>query len=313
MGGAMAKVFVTRRLPGEALARLGEEHEVELWEGLLPPPPQSLHAGARDAEGLLCMLTDRVDAALLDRAPSLRVIANYAVGTDNIDLGECARRGIAVGNTPGVLTEATADLTFALILAAGRRLTAGIDAVRAGEWRTWEPAGWLGAEVHGSTLGIVGPGAIGSAVAQRAEGFGMRILASGRPGKPGLEPLERLLAEADFLSLHAPLTEGTRGLIGEAELEAMKPTATLVNTARGELVDTGALTLALLEGKIAAAGLDVTDPEPLPADHPLLAAPNVIVLPHIGSASRVARSAMANLAVDNLLAGLAGRPLPAAV
>jgi glyoxylate reductase len=313
MGGAMAKVFVTRRLPGEALARLGEEHEVELWEGLLPPPPQSLHAGARDAEGLLCMLTDRVDAALLDRAPSLRVIANYAVGTDNIDLGECARRGIAVGNTPGVLTEATADLTFALILAAGRRLTAGIDAVRAGEWRTWEPAGWLGAEVHGSTLGIVGPGAIGSAVARRAEGFGMRILASGRPGKPGLEPLERLLAEADFLSLHAPLTEGTRGLIGEAELEAMKPTATLVNTARGELVDTGALTLALLEGKIAAAGLDVTDPEPLPADHPLLAAPNVIVLPHIGSASRVARSAMANLAVDNLLAGLAGRPLPAAV
>jgi glyoxylate reductase len=313
MGGAMAKVFVTRRLPGEALARLGEEHEVELWEGLLPPPPQSLHAGARDAEGLLCMLTDRVDAALLDRAPSLRVIANYAVGTDNIDLGECARRGIAVGNTPGVLTEATADLTFALILAAGRRLTAGIDAVRAGEWRTWEPAGWLGAEVHGSTLGIVGPGAIGSAVARRAEGFGMRILASGRPGKPGLEPLERLLAEADFLSLHAPLTEGTRGLIGEAELEAMKPTATLVNTARGELVDTGALTLALLEGKIAAAGLDVTDPEPLPADHPLLAAPNAIVLPHIGSASRVARSAMANLAVDNLLAGLAGRPLPAAV
>jgi glyoxylate reductase len=313
MGGAMAKVFVTRRLPGEALARLGEEHEVELWEGLLPPPPQSLHAGARDAEGLLCMLTDRVDAALLDRAPSLRVIANYAVGTDNIDLGECARRGIAVGNTPGVLTEATADLTFALILAAGRRLTAGIDAVRAGEWRTWEPAGWLGAEVHGSTLGIVGPGAIGSAVARRAEGFGMRILASGRPGKPGLEPLERLLAEADFLSLHAPLTEGTRGLIGEAELEAMKPTATLVNTARGELVDTGALTLALLEGKIAAAGLDVTDPEPLPADHPLLAAPNVIVLPHIGSASRVARSAMANLTVDNLLAGLAGRPLPAAV
>jgi glyoxylate reductase len=313
MGGAMAKVFVTRRLPGEALTRLGSEHEIELWEGVLPPPPQSLRAGVRDAEGLLSLLTDRVDSDLLDRAPRLRVIANYAVGTDNIDLAECASRGIAVGNTPGVLTEATADLTFALILAAGRRLAAGIDAVRAGEWRTWEPAGWLGAEVHGSTLGVVGPGAIGSAVARRAEGFGMHVLAAGRPGKPGLEPLERVLEEADFLSLHAPLTEETRGLIGAAELEAMKPTATLVNTARGELVDTDALTLALLEAKIAAAGLDVTDPEPLPADHPLLAAPNVIVLPHIGSASRAARSAMADLAVDNLLTGLAGRPLPAPV
>ena len=233
-----------------------------------------------------------------------------AVGTDNVDLEEAERRGVAVGNTPGVLTETTADLAFALILAAARRVVEAADAVRAGEWRTWEPAGWLGRDVHGATLGIVGAGEIGSAVARRAEGFAMRVLLNGRESRPGRVPLEELLAESDFVSLHAPLTEETRHLIGEEALRAMRPTAILVNTGRGELVDQVALRRALEEGWIAGAGLDVTTPEPLPADDPLLGAPNLTVLPHVGSASHATREAMASIAVDNLLAALAGEPMP---
>jgi glyoxylate reductase len=306
----VARCFVTRDLPGNALDRLAAEHEVDVWPGELPPSREELFAGAADAEGLLCLLTDRIDAELLDACPRIRAIANLAVGTDNIDLAEAARREIPVGNTPGVLTETTADLAFALLLASSRRVVESAGAVRAGEWRTWEPAGWLGYDAHGATLGIVGPGKIGTAVARRAAGFGMRVLLSGREPGPDRVPLERLLAEADFVSLHAPLTEGTRHLIGEPELRAMKETAVLVNTGRGELVDPEALRRALEEGWIAAAGLDVTEPEPLPADHPLLGAPNLTVLPHIGSASHVTRGAMADLAVDNLLAGLAGDPMP---
>jgi glyoxylate reductase len=304
----MARVFVTRLLPGDAVDRLRPAgHEVEAWEGPLPPPRERLLAGTARAEGLLCLLTDRVDAELLDASPRLRAVANMAVGTDNIDLNECARRGIVVGNTPGVLTEATADLTFALILAAARRLAEAADAVRAGEWRTWQPAGWLGVDVHGATLGIIGLGKIGRAVLRRSEGFGMRVIHHGR--RSGLS-LDTVLAESDFVSIHCPLTEQTRGLIGERELDLMKPTAILVNTARGEIVDTGALTRALDQGRLGGAGLDVTDPEPLPADDPLLRAPNVTVLPHVGSASRATRESMADLAVDNLLAALAGRPMP---
>lgn len=306
----MAHVFVTRKLPGDALERLRATHEVDLWEGELPPPREQLAAHAADAEGLLSLLTDRVDADLLDHCPKLRAVANLAVGTDNIDLAECARRGIAVGNTPGVLTEATADLTFALILATARRIVEAADAVRAGEWHTWEPRGWLGADVGGATLGIVGAGKIGRAVARRAEGFSMRVLLSGRSTGDGLEPLEHLLEQADFLSLHCPLSEQTRHLIGARELEAMKPGAILINTARGEIVDPEALRVALGRGEIAGAGLDVTEPEPLPPDHPLLGAPNLTVLPHIGSASRSTRTAMADLAVDNLLAFFAGEPMP---
>lgn len=309
----MARVFVTRELPGDALDRLRAQHEVDVWEGELPPNPEQLAERAASADGLLALLTERIDAGLLDRLPNLRAVANFAVGTDNIDLAECGRRGIAVGNTPGVLTEATADLTFALILATARRLIEAADAVRAGDWRTWEPRGFLGADVAGATLGIVGPGKIGRAVARRAEGFSMRVLFAGRRGGDGLEPLERLLAEADFLSLHCPLNEETRHLIGDRELEAMKPSAILINTARGEIVDPRALREALEGGAIAAAGLDVTEPEPLPADDPLLGAPNLTVLPHIGSASRAARAAMADLAVDNLLAHFAGEPMPNAV
>ena len=206
-----------------------------------------------------------------------------AVGTDNIDLAECGRRGIAVGNTPGVLTEATADLTFGLILAAARRLLEAADAVRAGEWRTWEPGGWLGVDVHGATLGIIGLGKIGRAVLRRSEGFGMRVIHHNR--RSGLS-LDTVLSESDFVSLHCPLNEHTRGLIGARELGLMKPTAILVNTARGEIVDSVALARALSDGRLGGAALDVTDPEPLPSNDPLLRAPNLTVVPHIGSASQ---------------------------
>jgi len=307
---SMANCFVTRELPGSALERLAAEHGVDAWDGDLPPPREDLLERARDAEGLLCLLTDQIDAELFDHCPDLRAVANLAVGTDNIDLEEAARRGIAVGNTPGVLTETTADLAFALILACSRGLLQAAAAVRAGEWRTWEPAGWLGHDVHGATLGIVGAGQIGKAVARRAQGFGMRVLLNGSAPAPDRVSLEELLTESDIVSLHAPLSAETRHLIDADAMRSMKPTAVLVNTGRGELVDPKALRRALEEGWIAAAGLDVTEPEPLPRDDPLLSAPNLTVLPHIGSASHAAREAMAGLAVDNLLAALAGRPMP---
>ncbi len=304
---------MTRALPGEAVGRLSEAHEVDLWEEDRPVPREELLRRAAAAEGLLCTLTDRIDAELLAACPELRAIANYAVGVDNIDLDAARARGVPVGNTPGVLTETTADLAFALILACARGLPAAEADVRAGRWTTWSPEGWLGRDVHGATLGIVGAGAIGSAVARRAEGFGMEVLLNGRAPGPGRVGLEELLERSDFVSLHAPLSEETRGLIGEDELRAMKRTAILVNTARGPLVDPRALRRALARRSIAAAGLDVTDPEPIPADDPLLLAPNLIVLPHIGSATHATREAMASLAVDNLLAGLAGEPMPHSV
>lgn len=304
----MARVLITRRLPGTALQRLAEAgHELELWEGELPPPREELLRLIADAEGLLCLLTDAVDEELLDAAPRLRAVANLAVGVDNIDLAACARRGIPVGNTPDVLTEATADLAFALLLAAARRLPEAAEAVRAGEWRTWEPAGWLGVDVHGATLGVIGLGKIGRAVVRRSEGFEMRTIHHNRTS--GLS-LDTVLTDADFVSIHCPLTDETRGLIGERELGLMRPDAILINTARGEIVDSKALGRALHEGWIGGAALDVTDPEPLPADHELLDAPNLLVLPHVGSASHSAREAMAELAVENLLAALAGREMP---
>jgi glyoxylate reductase len=280
---------------------------VEVWPGRLPPAPADLHAACRDADGLLCLLTDRVDAELLEAAPRLRAVSVMAVGVDNVDLAGCTARGIQVGHTPGVLTETTADLAFALLLAAARRVVEGAAAVRDGDWVTWEPAAFLGEEAHEATLGIVGMGRIGSAVARRAEGFGMDVIHTGRSG--GL-PLDELLERADFVSLHVPLGDETRGLIGEPELRRMKPTAVLVNTARGEIVETDALVRALREGWIAAAGLDVTDPEPLPADHPLLETGRAVVTPHIGSASRRTRELMAGMAGDNLLAALRGERMP---
>jgi glyoxylate reductase len=303
----MARVFVTRRLPGDALDRLAAQHDVDVWPGELPPSPDELRARAADAEGLLTLLTDTVDAALVAACPQLRAIANYAVGADNIDLEAAAAGGIAVGNTPDVLTEATADLAFALILASARGLVGAHDDFRAGRWRTWEPAGWLGTDVHGATLGVVGFGRIGQAVARRAHGFAMEVLHTSGSGGVALEGL---LSRADFVTLHCPLTPETHHLIDAAALERMKPTAHLVNTARGAIVDPAALRAALEAGVIAGAALDVTDPEPLPPDHPLASAPNLLVLPHIGSATHAARARMADLAVDNLLASLAGEPMP---
>ena len=301
----MARVLITRRLPFPALDRLAAAgHDLDVWPGELPPPPDRLRELARDAEGLLCLLTDRVDDALLDAAPRLRAIAVMAVGTDNVDLEACRRRGIPVGSTPGVLTEATADLAFALLLAAARRLLEAAAAIPAGKWRTWEPAAHLGADVHGATLGIVGYGRIGQAVARRAQGFDMRIVTTRDT------ELTALLETADFVTLHVPLTERTRHLIDADALERMKPTAILVNTSRGGVVDQAALADALHRGAIAGAALDVTDPEPLPASDPLLAAPHLLVVPHIGSATHSTRARMADLAVDNLLAALAAEPMP---
>jgi lactate dehydrogenase-like 2-hydroxyacid dehydrogenase len=301
----MARCFVTRTLPFPALASLASEHEVDVWEGALPPPPDVLSERAARADGLLCLLTDRVDAALLDRAPGLRVIANFAVGADNVDLEAAAARGIPVGVTPDVLTDATADLAMALLLAAARNLPQAAEAVEHGEWRTFEPARWLGLELSGARLAIVGAGRIGRAVAKRAEAFGMRVDLVGRG-----DDLHAALRRADAVSLHTPLTPQTRHLIDAAALAQMKPTAILVNTARGPVVDSDALRHALHDGRIAAAALDVTDPEPLAPDDPLLEAPNLLVVPHIGSATRAARERMAELAVANLRAGLNGEPLP---
>jgi glyoxylate reductase len=308
--GAQARVFVTRRLPGRALERLQAAHDVEVWPDRLPPPREELMARAPELDGLLSMLTDRVDAELIDAAPRLRAISNYAVGVDNVDVDAASARGIPVGNTPGVLTESTADLAMALMLGIARRLAEAESFVRAGKWRTWEPGLMLGRDLHGATVGIVGHGRIGQAVGRRLEGFGCELLTTSRSGGVALD---ELLERSDFVTLHCPLNAETRGLIGAAALRRMKPTAYLVNTARGPIVDTDALDHALRTGEIAGAALDVTDPEPLPADHPLLDAPNLLVVPHVGSATHATRGRMADIAVDNLLAGLAGEPMPHSV
>ena len=303
---ALARCFVTRDLPGPGLGRLRAAHDVDLWEGDSPPPPDELRDRAAAAEGLLAMLTDRIDEALLAACPDLRAISNYAVGTDNVEVAAATARGIPVGNTPDVLTDSTADLAVGLMLAAARRFTEAERVVRDGEWTTWAPTFLLGRDLHGAEVGIVGGGRIGTAVARRLEGFGCTVSVAGRDR----DELEAVLGRSDFVTLHCPLTPETRGLIDERALRAMRPTAFLVNTARGPIVDQAALGTALREGWIAGAALDVTDPEPLPADDPLLAAPNLLVLPHLGSATHRTREAMATLAVDNLLAGLAGEPMP---
>jgi glyoxylate reductase len=304
----LARCFVTRRLPGTALERLAAEHDVDLWPERLPPERGELRDRVRDVEGLLCLLTDPIDRELIEGAPRLRAISNYAVGSDNVDVEAATARGIPVGNTPDVLTETTADLAFALMLSAARRLGEGEREVRAGNWLPWDPSWLLGHDVHGAVLGIVGFGRIGRAVARRAGGFEMEVIHALRDD--GAAPFDELLERSYFVSLHCPLTDATRGLIGESELRRMKETAILVNTARGPIVQTAALERALREGWIAGAALDVTDPEPLPGDHPLLTAPNLTVVPHLGSATHATREAMADMAVDNLLAALRGEPMP---
>ena len=279
-------------------------------------PELEAHLG--EAEGLFCLLTIPVNETLLKKAPRLRVVSNMAVGVDNIDVSACTQHGIPVGNTPGVLTDGTADLAMALLLSAARRLPEASQDARSGRWTTWSPTGWLGADLNGSVLGIVGMGKIGKAIAQRAKGFGMDLVYSDVQAWPEVEaalgakrfPVEELLRTSDFVSLHTPLTPETRGLMNEERLRWMKPGAILINTSRGPVVDMQALARALQEGWIAAAALDVTDPEPLPMDHPLFRLPNCLILPHIGSATQNTRRRMAELACENLLAGLEGRRLP---
>ncbi len=300
----MARVFVTNHIPGPALDRLEQAHETEIWQERTVPAPEELRRKVADAEGLLSMLTDRVDAQLIEASPRLRAISNYAVGVDNVDLAAATARGIPVGNTPGVLTDSTADMALALMLAACRRIVESDAVVRRGEWLTWEPEFLIGHDLHGSTVGIVGYGRIGQAVGRRLEGFGCEVLHTRET------PFDELLERSDFVTLHVPLNDETRGIVGEEALKRMKPTAYLVNTARGPIVDKLALGRALGEGQIAGAALDVTDPEPLPADDPLLEAPNLTVVPHLGSATHVTREAMADLAVDNLMAALAGERMP---
>jgi lactate dehydrogenase-like 2-hydroxyacid dehydrogenase len=311
-------IYITRRIPETGLRMVREVCDIRLWEEELPPPKEVILREVVDCAGLLCLLSDSIDAAVIAAAPRLRVISQYAVGVDNVNLEAATARGIPVGHTPGVLTEATADLAFTLLMAAARRIPEGIENVRAGQWHSWEPLGFLGADVWGATLGVVGLGRIGTAVARRGRGFQMRVLYHDRIRKPELEAelglehieLDDLLAQADFVSLHCPLISETHHLIGERALKRMKPTAILINTARGPVVDTDALVQALQEGWILRAALDVTDPEPLPPDHPLLALPNCIVAPHIASATVTARERMAVMAAENLLAGLQGERLP---
>jgi len=314
------RVLVTRRIPEVGLAIVRASAEVDLWEGELPPPRDELLRRVRGVDGLLSLLTDRVDDELLDAAgPGLKVVANLAVGVDNIDLAACARRGIPVGNTPGVLTEATADIAWALLMSAARRLPEARDFVLQDRWKTWGPLDFLGKDLAGATLGIVGFGRIGREVAKRARGFGMRIVYHSRTrasaeveAETGATPLgfHELLATSDFVSIHVDLNATTRGLFGAEAIGRMKEGAILVNTSRGPVVDQVALHAALSSGRLFAAALDVTDPEPLRADHPLLALPNCLILPHIASATVRTRDAMATKAARNIVAGLRGEPLP---
>ena len=314
------RVLVTRVIPDAGLDPVRTACEIDLWEDEMPPPRGELLRRAAGMDGLLTLLTDRVDDELLDAAgPQLKVVSNFAVGFDNMDVPALTRRGIPAGNTPGVLTETTADLALALRMAAARRIPESVDYVREGRWKTWGPMLLMGVDIHGATLGIVGFGRIGREMARRGRGFGMRVLYHDvQPASPEDEAelgarrveLDELLRESDFVSLHVNLTDETHHLIDADALRAMKPTAVLVNTSRGPVVDPQALGQALRDGEIFAAGLDVTEPEPLPADHTLVGLPNCVVVPHIASASRETRDRMAEIAAANLLAGLRGQRLP---
>ena len=312
------KVFITRQIHQEAIDLIGAEADIEVWPDESPPAPQFLRSKASGVQAVLTNIMDGIDPAFFEAAPQLSVVSQLAVGTDNIDLKAATDRGIPVGHTPGVLAKATADLTFALILASARRVVESERWVREGQWKlAFHPMYWLGAEVNGSTLGIVGLGQTGIEVARRARGFDMEVLYYSRSSKPEVEAelgvtrvdLPELLRRSDFVSLHCPLTPDTHHLIGRQEMELMKPTATLVNVARGPVVDTTALYTALVEGHLAAAALDVTEPEPIDPNNPLLTLSNVVVTPHIGSAGDRGRLAMAMLAARNLLAGIAGQHL----
>lgn len=318
------RVFITRELPGRELAELRDDpaFELDVWPGDFPPSRDALLQHVAGVDALVCLITDNIDTEVLDAAGAqLKVVSQMAVGVDNVDVAACAARGIPVGNTPGVLTETTADMAWALILASARRVVEAAEYVKDGQWQTWTPTQMAGIDVYGSTLGIIGFGAIGQAIARRAQGFGMRVLCWNRSPRPtesaavGARQCEfdHVLSQADFVCVSIALTDDTRDLIDARAFELMKPGAILVNTARGPIVDEDALVAALQGGQIGGAGLDVTAVEPLSMESPLLSMQNVVVLPHIGSASMATRGKMADMAVANLRAGLAGEPLPNSV
>lgn len=315
------RVFVSRRLPAAGLDRIAAECEAEIWPDPLPPPRPTLLDKVRQCDGVVTLLTDKVDAELMDAAgPQLKVVSNYAVGFNNVDVAEATRRGIRVGNTPGVLTEATADMAFALLISAARHVVAGHRYVLDGKWKTWEPLGHIGQDLYGKTLGIVGMGRIGYAMAKKCfGGWDMRVIYFDRYRNEAAESdfdarqvdFDTLLAAADFISVHADLNPATQGMFNAAAFKKMKPTAVFVNSARGPLHVQADLYQALKNGDLFAAGLDVTDPEPPAPDDPLLQLPNVVVAPHIASATVSSRDGMAEICADNLLLGLAGKPLRA--
>jgi glyoxylate reductase len=315
---AKPKVFVTRLIPDEGLAMIRGWAEMQVWEDELPPPREVLLREVRDIDGLLSLLTDKIDAELMDAAPRLKVVSNHAVGYDNIDVPAATARGIPIGNTPGVLTDTVADLAFTLLMAAARRIQESIDYVRAGKWRTWGPRLLTGQDIHGATLGIVGFGRIGQAMAKRASGFGMRVLYNDVARREDLEKalgvtfadMDTLLHEADFITIHTDLNETTRHLFNARAFAQMKRTAILINTARGPIVDHTALYDALKSGTLGGAALDVTEPEPILMDNPLLTLPNCLIVPHIASASVATRAKMAQMAAANLIAGVHGERLP---
>ncbi len=314
------RVFVTRQFFPEALEVLTAAADTEVWPDDEPPTPEQLLEKAGEADGILTNIMDRIDADVFQAAHRLKVVSQLGVGVDNIDVAEATRRGVLVGNTPGVLAKATADIAFGLLMSAARRISEGDRWLRAGNWKMqYHPMVWLGAEIHGATLGIVGMGQIGVEMAKRARGFDMRVIYYSRTRKLeleselGMEYFEPsdLLSTADFVTLHIPLTQETRHFIGEQELRLMKPTAILINAARGAVVDSRALYTALKEGWISGAALDVTDPEPILPDDPLLTLDNLVITPHIGSASIDSRRRTCLLAARNVVAGIQGRRLEA--
>ncbi len=317
---ARPKVFVTRILPDAGMKLIHEACDAEVWKEPLPPPYALIKEKVAACQGLASLLTDKIDAALLDAAPHLRVISNFAVGFNNIDIPAATARGIAVGNTPGVLTDATADMALCLLVTAARRIVEGHQYTLSGKWKTWEPLGHLGQDLAGRTIGIVGIGRIGMAMARRCRGaWNMNVLYydvnrnldAERELQARQVPFDMLLAESDFISIHTDLNEKTRGMFSTPQFKKMKRSAVLVNTARGPIVDQKALYEALSTGTIFAAGLDVTDPEPPSMDDPLLKLPNVVIAPHIASATIATRNQMAEICAHNLIAGLTGQKLPA--